>query len=33
MSRLRGKIEEDPERPRHLVTEPGVGYRLVTDDE
>jgi two-component system KDP operon response regulator KdpE len=25
---LRGKIERDPARPRHLVTEPGVGYRL-----
>jgi DNA-binding response OmpR family regulator len=33
MSRLRAKIEEDPERPRHLVTEPGVGYRLVTEAE
>jgi len=25
---LRGKIEKDSARPRHLVTEPGVGYRL-----
>ena len=33
MNRLRGKIEEDPERPRHLRTEPGVGYRLVTESQ
>jgi two-component system KDP operon response regulator KdpE len=26
--RLRGKLEADPSRPRHLVTETGVGYRL-----
>ncbi len=25
---IRRKIEEDPARPRHLLTEPGVGYRL-----
>jgi len=31
VARLRGKIEPDPQRPRHLVTEPGVGYRLRTD--
>jgi two-component system KDP operon response regulator KdpE len=28
MAQLRRKIEEDPARPRFLVTEPGVGYRL-----
>ena len=33
MSRLRAKIEEDPERPRHLITEPGIGYRLVSEGE
>lgn len=26
---LRQKLEPDPRRPRHLVTEPGIGYRLV----
>jgi two-component system KDP operon response regulator KdpE len=25
---LRGKLEPEPSRPRFLVTEPGVGYRL-----
>lgn len=28
---LRQKIEPDPARPRHLVTEPGFGYRLIVD--
>lgn len=28
ISNLRRKIEQVPERPRHIVTEPGVGYRL-----
>jgi two-component system KDP operon response regulator KdpE len=27
MSRLRGKLEPEPSRPRHLLTEPGYGYR------
>ena len=30
ISNLRHKIEEDSSKPRHIVTEPGVGYRLVT---
>jgi two-component system, OmpR family, KDP operon response regulator KdpE len=29
VSQLRRKIEHDPARPRYLLTEPGVGYRLV----
>jgi two-component system KDP operon response regulator KdpE len=28
MTQLRHKLERDPTRPRHLQTEPGVGYRL-----
>ncbi len=28
MVQLRHKLEREPARPRHLVTEPGVGYRL-----
>lgn len=31
MAQLRRKLEIEPARPRHLRTEPGVGYRLVTD--
>jgi two-component system KDP operon response regulator KdpE len=26
---LRKKLEVDPARPRHLITEPGIGYRFV----
>jgi two-component system KDP operon response regulator KdpE len=29
VSQLRRKIEPDPPRPRHLLTEPGAGYRFV----
>jgi two-component system, OmpR family, KDP operon response regulator KdpE len=28
MANLRRKVEDDPSRPRHLVTEPGMGYRF-----
>jgi two-component system KDP operon response regulator KdpE len=28
IAQLRHKIEEDPNRPRYIVTEPGVGYRF-----
>jgi two-component system KDP operon response regulator KdpE len=31
MGQLRHKLEADPARPRYLVTEPGVGYRLRID--
>jgi two-component system KDP operon response regulator KdpE len=30
VGQLRRKIERDPSRPRHLITEPGVGYRFRT---
>jgi two-component system KDP operon response regulator KdpE len=30
VSHLRRKIEPDPARPRYLLTQPGVGYRLVS---
>ena len=32
MARLRRKLEVDPSRPRHLLTQSGVGYRLVIDE-
>ena len=28
VSNLRRKIEKDPAKPRHVITEPGVGYRI-----
>jgi two-component system KDP operon response regulator KdpE len=31
MAHLRHKLEAEPARPRYLLTEPGVGYRLVTE--
>ena len=32
ISNLRRKIESDPSRPKHIITEPGVGYRLKISD-
>lgn len=31
MRQLRKKLEEDPDRPQYLITEPGVGYRFLAD--
>jgi DNA-binding response OmpR family regulator len=28
MAQLRRKLEPEPSRPEHLVTEPGMGYRF-----
>lgn len=33
MGQLRHKLETDPARPRYLLTEVGVGYRLVGDED
>ena len=30
---LRGKLEPDPKKPRHIVTEAGLGYRLRASEE
>jgi two-component system KDP operon response regulator KdpE len=32
MGQLRHKLEQNPSRPVHLLTEPGVGYRLRFDE-
>ena len=31
VAHIRAKLEPDPHRPSHLVTEPGVGYRLLAE--
>jgi two-component system KDP operon response regulator KdpE len=31
MRQLRKKLEDDPDQPRYLLTEPGIGYRFVAE--
>jgi two-component system KDP operon response regulator KdpE len=31
VAQLRKKLETDPNRPAHIITEPGVGYRFMTN--
>jgi two-component system KDP operon response regulator KdpE len=33
MRQLRKKLEADADHPKHLLTEPGVGYRFMTESE
>ena len=33
VARLRKKLEPDPSGGRHLITEPGVGYRLLAEED
>ena len=33
VTQLRKKLGDDPTRPRYILTEPGVGYRLRADDD
>ena len=33
IGRLRRKLEKDPQEPRYLITDPGVGYRLVSEND
>lgn len=29
---LRKKLEDDPEQPRYILNEPGIGYRFISDE-
>ncbi len=33
VARLRNKLEPDPQNPRYLLTDPGVGYRLLVGED
>jgi two-component system KDP operon response regulator KdpE len=33
MSQLRRKLEPDPAHPRYFITEPGMGYRVILEDD
>lgn len=33
INQLRRKLEADPARPRILITEPGIGYRFIADEQ
>lgn len=33
IGQLRGKLEDDQANPRFIQTEPGIGYRIVADEE
>jgi two-component system KDP operon response regulator KdpE len=32
INQLRAKLEDDPERPRLIRTEPRIGYRMLADE-
>ncbi|HEV7523526.1 MAG TPA: response regulator [Acidimicrobiia bacterium] len=33
MSQIRRKLEPDPSRPRYFITEPGMGYRFIVEEQ